>query len=153
MRYEGFYFYRNDRLLQAGGWNRTHPSRSECQLARVSIEVDSLGGPAKDEPRKVRCPLRQAPSSLMQSNVPGARTNNFQRFPHGCTGDIQEIQATNLGETKSGPSWKGIDPDLRGCLDDESSSISRASNRSTSAGRDSKGTISSRSTGSAGRYG
>ena len=37
---QGFYFYRNDRLLQAGGWNGVYQSHSYYQLARVSIEID-----------------------------------------------------------------------------------------------------------------
>lgn len=45
---QGFYFYRNDRLIQVGGWNklRDHETEPHLSLARVSVdlpaEVDSL---------------------------------------------------------------------------------------------------------------
>ncbi|MCR4525703.1 ATP-binding protein [Kocuria rhizophila] len=36
---QGFYIYRNDRLLQAGGWNGLHESTSDRMYARVAIEL------------------------------------------------------------------------------------------------------------------
>lgn len=38
---QGFYFYRNQRLIQGGGWNQVRESDSEphCSLARVEIEL------------------------------------------------------------------------------------------------------------------
>lgn len=38
--FQGFYFYRRDRLLQAGGWNNMEVQHRELQLARVSIDLD-----------------------------------------------------------------------------------------------------------------
>jgi hypothetical protein len=38
--HQGFYFYRNDRLLQAGGWNNVVNPRPDYELGRVSIDVD-----------------------------------------------------------------------------------------------------------------
>lgn len=37
--YQGLYFYRRDRLLQAGGWNNVGVQRRELQLARVAIDL------------------------------------------------------------------------------------------------------------------
>lgn len=37
---QGFYFYRNDRLLQAGGWNGVIQPERRLQLARVAVDVD-----------------------------------------------------------------------------------------------------------------
>ena len=50
---QGFYFYRNDRLLQAGGWNGVvHPER-RLQLARICVEIDdSLAAHLKMNPEK-----------------------------------------------------------------------------------------------------
>ena len=38
---QGFYFYRNDRLIQAGGWNGLvqHDSEPHSSLARISVDV------------------------------------------------------------------------------------------------------------------
>jgi hypothetical protein len=37
--YQGFYIYRNDRLLQQGGWNGVFLSERELQLARVAVAI------------------------------------------------------------------------------------------------------------------
>ena len=37
---QGFYFYRNDRLVQAGGWNGVIQPERRFQLARVEVDVD-----------------------------------------------------------------------------------------------------------------
>ncbi|MFE1379383.1 ATP-binding protein [Streptomyces sp. NPDC058740] len=36
---QGFYIYRNDRLVQAGGWNGTRSGETHHNLARVSIDL------------------------------------------------------------------------------------------------------------------
>jgi hypothetical protein len=35
---QGFYIYRNDRLLQAGGWNRLRSAEEHVKLARVAVD-------------------------------------------------------------------------------------------------------------------
>jgi hypothetical protein len=37
---QGFYFYRNDRLLQIGGWNTLTVERPELEYVRIAIDVD-----------------------------------------------------------------------------------------------------------------
>jgi hypothetical protein len=39
-QFQGLYFYRRDRLLQAGGWNNVEIQRRDLQLARVAIDLD-----------------------------------------------------------------------------------------------------------------
>ena len=36
---QGFYFYRNDRLIQAGGWNDIRDSEPHSSLARIAIDL------------------------------------------------------------------------------------------------------------------
>lgn len=38
-RQQGFYFYRNDRLIQGGGWNRLRTLDEHSKLARVAVDV------------------------------------------------------------------------------------------------------------------
>jgi hypothetical protein len=45
-RHQGFYIYRRDRLLQAGGWNRLRTLDEHAKLARIAIDL-----PAGDEDR------------------------------------------------------------------------------------------------------
>lgn len=37
-RQQGFYFYRNDRMIQGGGWNRLRTSDEHTKLARISVD-------------------------------------------------------------------------------------------------------------------
>jgi hypothetical protein len=39
--YQGLYFYRRDRLLQAGGWVGVHAPHRRLQLARVEVDIDN----------------------------------------------------------------------------------------------------------------
>ncbi len=43
---QGFYFYRNDRLVQAGGWNGFRQPEPHLALARVVVELPVDGGDA-----------------------------------------------------------------------------------------------------------
>jgi|HubBroStandDraft_4_1064222.scaffolds.fasta_scaffold01251_8 hypothetical protein len=38
-RQQGFYFYRNDRLIQAGGWSRLRTVDEHTKLARVAVDL------------------------------------------------------------------------------------------------------------------
>ncbi|MFC7612752.1 ATP-binding protein [Actinokineospora soli] len=38
--HQGLYFYRRDRLLQAGGWEGVHHPHRRLQLARVEVDID-----------------------------------------------------------------------------------------------------------------
>lgn len=38
-RQQGFYFYRNDRLIQAGGWSRTRTQDEHTKLARIAVDI------------------------------------------------------------------------------------------------------------------
>ena len=71
---QGFYFYRHDRLLQAGGWNGViHPERS-LQLARIAVDVDDrLEGHLTINPEKTRL---QASAAFIQA-VESARSGTF----------------------------------------------------------------------------
>lgn len=40
-RQQGLYFYRNDRLIQAGGWNRLRTQDEHTKLARIAVDIPS----------------------------------------------------------------------------------------------------------------
>ncbi|GAA3737821.1 ATP-binding protein [Streptomyces tremellae] len=44
MERQGFYFYRNDRLVQAGGWNNFRQPEQHLSLARVAVELPDRTG-------------------------------------------------------------------------------------------------------------
>ncbi|GGP50262.1 hypothetical protein GCM10010185_23070 [Saccharothrix coeruleofusca] len=39
--HQGLYFYRRDRLLQAGGWEGVHAPNPKLRLARVEVDIDN----------------------------------------------------------------------------------------------------------------
>ncbi|WP_406861155.1 ATP-binding protein [Streptomyces sp. HUAS MG47] len=41
---QGFYFYRNDRLVQAGGWNDLRTSEGHMVLARIAVDLPDQPG-------------------------------------------------------------------------------------------------------------
>jgi hypothetical protein len=47
---QGFYFYRNDRLIQAGGWNDVRTTGAEPHLSLARIEIDLPAAAMKDFP-------------------------------------------------------------------------------------------------------
>lgn len=52
---QGLYFYRRDRLLQAGGWDGIHTRQPNLQLARVAVEItDDLQDLFRMNPEKSR---------------------------------------------------------------------------------------------------
>lgn len=54
-RHQGFYFYRHDRLIQAGGWNGVVHEAKELQLARVVVELgDTSDALVRLNPEKSR---------------------------------------------------------------------------------------------------
>jgi hypothetical protein len=53
--HQGLYFYRRDRLLQAGGWVGVHASDARLQLARVEVDIDGdVSGVFHMNPEKSR---------------------------------------------------------------------------------------------------
>jgi len=41
-RQQGFYIYRNDRLIQSGGWNRLRAADEHTKLARIAVDFSSV---------------------------------------------------------------------------------------------------------------
>ncbi|MZE80332.1 ATP-binding protein [Streptomyces xinghaiensis] len=41
---QGFYFYRNDRLVQAGGWNNFRQPEQHLSLARIAVDLPAATG-------------------------------------------------------------------------------------------------------------
>lgn len=79
---EGFYVYRADRLLQAGGWNGVTTVSPHKRLARVSIDADSLGDLVQLNPEKNDTkfqPVLAEALSRASSRI-GNHTIRFQDF-------------------------------------------------------------------------
>ncbi|HLW80184.1 MAG TPA: ATP-binding protein [Terriglobia bacterium] len=117
--YQGFYFYRNDRLVQMGGWNGVHHGDREHQLARVAVDISDAWA----------CHLRMNPekSALtadpqFTETVGQARSEDGTTFPDFLT-DAREAYKQSRKRSKERPKTvapgKGFHPNLRRALDDE----------------------------------
>jgi hypothetical protein len=60
---QGFFFYRRDRLLQAGGWNSVQVAHKDLRLARVAVDLEDesiRSGVFRMNPEKSRIETRPA---------------------------------------------------------------------------------------------
>lgn len=78
---QGFYFYRNDRLIQAGGWNHCRDDDSEPHLSLARVRIDlpsSLDGAFKLDIKKSGVEPPPTFSTTVNSAVLGA--SSFKQF-------------------------------------------------------------------------
>ncbi|MER5742565.1 ATP-binding protein [Streptomyces sp. NPDC002225] len=118
---QGFYIYRNDRLVQAGGWNGTRSAEGHLALARIALELpnepnDVFGLTVKKDGVTV--------TPAFARGLEQARDENGHLF--GAY--LQEAEtvyreaarrATEPQRKAVLPAGKGIDPKLRRTLRDE----------------------------------
>jgi len=117
--HQGFYFYRNNRLLQAGGWNQVFAGGREHQLARVAIDIDdSRGGRFRMNPEKSSV----ATDAEFHDAIGKAAAEDGTKF-WTFLDDAREVykrsRKRNMNRPKVVPPGKGFYPTLRRALDDE----------------------------------
>ena len=117
--HQGFYFYRNDRLLQAGGWNHVFAGDREHQLARVAIDIDdSWAGRFRMNPEKSSV----ATDADFQDAISKATAEDGKTF-WAFLDDAREVykrsRKRSTNRPKMVPPGKGFDRALRRALDDE----------------------------------
>lgn len=117
--HQGFYFYRNDRLLQVGGWNQVIAGDREHQLARVAIDIDdSWAGRLQMNPEKSSV----ATDIEFQDTIRKATAEDGKTF-WGFLDDALQVykrsRMRNTNRPKMVPPGKGFHPALRRALDNE----------------------------------
>ena len=117
--HQGFYFYRNDRLLQVGGWNQVFAGDREHQLARVAIDIDDTwAGRLRMNPEKSSVTT----DADFQDAIGKAKAEDGKTF-WGFLDDAREVykrsRKRNTNRPKMVPPGKGFDRELRRALDDE----------------------------------
>ncbi len=103
-RQQGFYFYRSDRLIQAGGWSRLRTVDEHTKLARVAVDLpsdcDELFRINVAKMRvSVPATLRDALATIA-SGVAGAASVSYRR---GLSGRVRHVSSGGQ-ETYSPPS-------------------------------------------------
>jgi histidine kinase/DNA gyrase B/HSP90-like ATPase len=102
-RQQGFYFYRNDRLIQAGGWNRLRTIDEHTKLARIAVDLP----PGCDEAFRVNVskmrvslprPLRD-PLMAIASGVTAQAGSRYREAPRGARTGSSGPASMDLAET------------------------------------------------------
>lgn len=117
--HQGFYFYRNDRLLQVGGWNGVFAADREHQLARVITDIDdSWSRYLRMNPEKSSV----ATDAEFQVAIGKAQAEDGTTF-WGYLDDAQDTYKRSRTRSRQRPKTvapgKGFHPALRHVLDDE----------------------------------
>lgn len=117
--HQGFYFYRNERLLQVGGWNQVFVADREHQLARVVINIDDSWA------RYLRMnPEKSSVTTDVEFHdaIGKAQAEDGKTF-WGFLDDAQETYKKSRKRSKQRPRTvppgKGFHPSLRRTLADE----------------------------------
>lgn len=111
--HQGFYFYRNDRLLQSGGWNGVlHPER-HLQLARVVVNIDhSLSGFFTMNPEKTRVQSRASFTQAVEA-ARGPGGFSLASYLADATDTFKESRKRTTARPRVLPPGKGFAPPLR----------------------------------------
>jgi hypothetical protein len=127
-RHQGFYIYRRDRMIQAGGWNRLRTLDEHAKLARIAIDL-----PIGEEDRfaidvakmRVTIPedLRPALRALAAAAVAAAQ-ERYRDNLHGIDPiDVEDLEPPSAEAISLSRDWPAIlavvddvlgdDPELR----------------------------------------
>lgn len=118
---QGFYIYRNNRLVQAGGWNSTRSPEGHLALARVVVDLPS-------EPNDVFALTVKKDGVTVTPAFARGLEQAVDGEGHSFGTYVQEAAATYREAAKRAtepqrkavlPAGKGMDPKLRRTLRDE----------------------------------
>jgi len=119
-QHQGLYFYRRDRLLQAGGdWHGIAARDRRLQLARVEIDIDGdIARLFKMNPEKSRVLAGPEFAHLAEA----ARSEDgviFKTYLQDAEDKFRESRQRNRVRTSVLPPGKGFTPQLRRTIEDE----------------------------------
>ncbi|MFC4534602.1 ATP-binding protein [Sphaerisporangium dianthi] len=117
---QGLYFYRNDRLLQAGGgWDGVHTPDKTLQLARVAIDInDDIVGLFRMNPEKSRVLVGPEFGALVEQ-ARAEDASDFTQYFTDAEQAYRESRQRNRKRTPMFPPGKGFTPMLRGAIEGE----------------------------------
>lgn len=117
-QFQGFYVYRNDRLLQHGGWNGAVLHERELQLARVAIDIDaSQSALFAMNAEKTRVEASPEFSTVVQQATDGETT--FFKYLEQAKGVYRESQKRKRERPKVVRPGKGFADVVRSAIDTE----------------------------------
>ncbi|MFD5793739.1 ATP-binding protein [Streptomyces diastatochromogenes] len=117
---QGFYFYRNDRLVQAGGWNGLRNPEGHLALARVAVDLPSVDNNVLSlDVKKERVTVTPAFTLGVEKAVDSAG-HTF----HGYLSDAETAyrdgsRRTEIVRKPVTPPGKGVDPKVKRVIKEE----------------------------------
>lgn len=118
---QGFYIYRNDRLVQAGGWNSTRSPEGHLALARIAVDLPSAPNDVFNlTVKKDGVTVTPAFARGLEQAV-DATGHGFAAYVQEAALTYREAarRATEPQRKAVLPAGKGMDPKLRRTLRDE----------------------------------
>ena len=115
---QGFYFYRNDRLLQAGGWNGLLPPQSRFRLARIAVDVeDCLAEHVSMNPEKTG--VRASETFIQTVEAAGTGEFDVRSYCEDASARFRESNRRSRTRRPIVPPGRGFAPAVRRAIDDE----------------------------------
>ncbi|MEU0278029.1 MULTISPECIES: ATP-binding protein [unclassified Streptomyces] len=118
---QGFYIYRHDRLVQAGGWNGTRSSEGHLALARIAIDLPAAPNDVFSlTVKKDGVTVTPAFARGLEKAADG-EGRSFGSYVQEAESAYREAarRATEPQRKSVLPAGKGLDPKLRRTLRDE----------------------------------
>ena len=109
---QGFYFYRNDRLLQGGGWNGIYQPDAKYQLARICVEYDDIPmGELSINPEKTSItPSEEFVEAIESASTAGLKLHTFLEEAATCLRDSRRKPGA---KPRVVPPGRGFAPAIR----------------------------------------
>lgn len=115
---QGFFIYRNNRLLQPGGWQRVTLQRPELQLARVEVEMAAAPDRLFEmNPEKTQVEATAIFARLAHAATDGATT--FDGYLEDATNAYKESRRRNRDRPKVLQPGSGLSPKIKSALAEE----------------------------------
>jgi hypothetical protein len=115
---QGFFIYRNNRLLQPGGWQGVTLRRPDLQLARVEIEMSVTPDRLFEmNPEKTQVEVTAIFSRLAHAATDG--TTTFEGFLEDATNAYRESRRRNRDRPKVLQPGAGLSPKVKSALAEE----------------------------------
>jgi hypothetical protein len=119
--HQGIYFYRRDRLLQAGGWNNVEVRARDLQLARVSIDIPQSAMQAaifrmNAEKSHIDC---SADFSRVVADARGPDGTSFSAYLDTARAAYKTSRSPNRSRPRITPIGRGLPPTIKQTLEEE----------------------------------
>ncbi|GGL71467.1 hypothetical protein GCM10010129_13890 [Streptomyces fumigatiscleroticus] len=117
---QGFYFYRNDRLVQAGGWNGLRNPEGHLVLARIAVDLPSRGNSVLSlDVKKETVTVTPAFTLGVEKAVTSAG-HTFHDYLSDAESAYREgSRRTEIVRKAVTPPGKGLDPKVKRVIKEE----------------------------------